>query len=75
MDISDYAAQDVELFFGLNSDGVAGGVVSVQNIEFFCIPEPATLALLCMGAFGLLVYARGRPKGRLWGAIRRHRSR
>ncbi len=40
LDISAWAGQDVELFFGLNSDGVIGGTVTIEGIEFYSVAEP-----------------------------------
>ena len=54
LDISAYAGQDVELFFGLNSDGVAGGTMTIEGIEFYAVPEPATLSLLALGGLALI---------------------
>ena len=34
LDISAYTGQEAELFFGFNSDGVAGGTMTIEGIEF-----------------------------------------
>lgn len=54
IDVSAYAGQDVDLFFGLNSDGVAGGVMTIEGIEFYSVPEPAALTVMVLGCVVLL---------------------
>ncbi len=39
LDVSAYSGQEIELFFGLNSDGVAGGIMTIEGIEFMTLAD------------------------------------
>lgn len=60
LEINDYAGQEAELFFGLNSDGVTGGLMVIENVQFLNVPEPATMGLLFLGWIGLFLGQRRR---------------
>ncbi len=61
LDISAYASQFGNLWFTLNSMGEANASFYIGNLEFrgsniladSAVPEPATLALLCVGLLAL----------------------
>ena len=58
IDISDWAGEDVELIFALNSGGDPNATMTIESIAFYSpIPEPGTLLLLApalLGFAGLL---------------------
>lgn len=54
LDISDFAGQEVELFFGLNSDDVVGGKMTIEGVTFHGVPEPSSLAVLVISGLGIL---------------------
>jgi len=47
IDVSQWSGQDVELFLGLNSTGLApGGTMTIDNIDFYETPEPSSIVSL-----------------------------
>jgi len=55
IDIGRYAGRDEELFFALNSDGITGASIFLDNLTFYAaVPEPSTamftiLAMISVG--------------------------
>lgn len=60
IDVSQWSGQNVQLFLGLNAsdDDNLGGTITVEDIEFASVPEPASLSAL--GIATLLIGMRRR---------------
>jgi pimeloyl-ACP methyl ester carboxylesterase len=56
LDVTDWANQNVEMFIGLNSDGTAGGRMTIEAITFHtAVPEPGSIILLAVAVMAFLV--------------------
>lgn len=63
LDVSPWAGQNVDLFFGLNNvdDLNVGGTITVHNIQFqVAAPEPSRMVLIAIG-MGATLFVRRRP--------------
>lgn len=59
VDVSNWAGQQIEVFFGYNSDGITSGQMRIEDPQFYAmVPEPSSLAMLGLG--GLLMVRRRR---------------
>jgi len=63
INISDWAGEDVELIFALNSGGDPNATMTIESIAFYSpIPEPSTLLLLAPALLGFAGLLRRRLK-------------